>query len=236
VERRDADLVIKRGVLERREIAIPVGRVQAVRIVESLARQPFGFATLYVESAGHAEEKGASTMLHPFLHRAQWEPLLRELLPELRIDLPLRRPPRRALARFFIKPLLTTLAAGSLAALFVPYGWLALLALFPVTGLAFLTYRDTGLGVSEHIAIARSRTAERQTVVLARRCIQFASTSRSWLQRNRQLATVDFGAASGSGGKHFVVRDLDEHVADRFLTWVSPACDGERPILDENAQ
>jgi putative membrane protein len=46
-------LYVKRGLLERREATIPLARIQAVRISEGVLRQPFGLASLRVESAGY---------------------------------------------------------------------------------------------------------------------------------------------------------------------------------------
>src|SRR5918994_4620889 len=60
-------LYIKRGLLERREATIPLSRIQAVRISEGLLRQPFGLASLRVESAGYGEDAGVSTTLFPLL-------------------------------------------------------------------------------------------------------------------------------------------------------------------------
>src|SRR5690625_4034995 len=46
------ELVISRGLFERTQLTIPFNRIQAVQIREELMRQPFGYASLVVESAG----------------------------------------------------------------------------------------------------------------------------------------------------------------------------------------
>ncbi|MCA1848936.1 MAG: PH domain-containing protein, partial [Actinobacteria bacterium] len=80
---RDGDfLYIKRGLLERREATIPLARIQAVRIVEGVLRQPFGLASLRVESAGYGEASGVSTTLFPLLPRKDAEKLLLDAAPE----------------------------------------------------------------------------------------------------------------------------------------------------------
>src|SRR3712207_2484002 len=68
-------LYIKRGLLERREATIPLARIQALRVVEGLLRQPFGLATLRVESAGYGEASGVSTTLFPLLPRKDFQGL-----------------------------------------------------------------------------------------------------------------------------------------------------------------
>ncbi|MFP3489650.1 PH domain-containing protein, partial [Staphylococcus sp. SIMBA_130] len=52
------ELFITRGLLEKKQITIPLKRIQAVGIAESVIRQPFGFVTVFVEVAGGALDSG----------------------------------------------------------------------------------------------------------------------------------------------------------------------------------
>ena len=60
-------LRIRRGLFQRREATVPVGRVRAVRVVEGVLRRPFGLASLTVEVTGYAEEASAARTLYPLL-------------------------------------------------------------------------------------------------------------------------------------------------------------------------
>lgn len=75
-------LYIRRGLLERREATIPLGRIQAVQVVEGVLRQPFGLAMLKVESAGYGESSGVSTTLFPLLPRRSVPEFLENAVPE----------------------------------------------------------------------------------------------------------------------------------------------------------
>ncbi|OIJ14761.1 hypothetical protein BKP37_07210 [Anaerobacillus alkalilacustris] len=46
------EIEITRGLIEKRHLTLSLNRITAIRIVESVLRQPFGLATIYVESAG----------------------------------------------------------------------------------------------------------------------------------------------------------------------------------------
>ncbi len=46
------DLVVRRGLLERREAVLPLARLQVVRIEESLLRRALGLASIRIQSAG----------------------------------------------------------------------------------------------------------------------------------------------------------------------------------------
>src|ERR671910_685334 len=96
-------LYIKRGLLERREATIPLSRIQAVRISEGLLRQPFGLASLRVESAGYGKDAGVSTMLFPLLPRDEVEELLAGAVPEFAGAPPLVPLPRRSLRRYVFR-------------------------------------------------------------------------------------------------------------------------------------
>lgn len=80
---------ISRGLLNRYEATIPVARIQAVRVVEGVLRQPFGLASLRVESAGYGRDEGVSTTLFPMLPRREAAALLAAVDEELAADPPL---------------------------------------------------------------------------------------------------------------------------------------------------
>ena len=107
LEREAARLRVSRGLLQRREAIVPVARVQAVRVVEGLLREPFGLASLRVEVAGYAKEGASAQTIFPLVRRTEIEPLLRRMLPELAAaPEPLAPVPPRSLRRFLVWPLL----------------------------------------------------------------------------------------------------------------------------------
>ncbi|MFK4998579.1 PH domain-containing protein [Bacillus sp. N9] len=66
----EEDLVITRGLLEKRTTTIPIRKIQAVKITESPFRQPFGYASVAVEYAGSSmEEEKADGLLMPVVKK-----------------------------------------------------------------------------------------------------------------------------------------------------------------------
>ncbi|BBP87295.1 hypothetical protein BsIDN1_09130 [Bacillus safensis] len=51
-KRKGNDIIITRGLIERHQMTIPLARIQAVKIKENMIREPFGFATVMLVSAG----------------------------------------------------------------------------------------------------------------------------------------------------------------------------------------
>ena len=227
-------LYIKRGLLERREATIPLGRIQAVRLSEGLLRQPFGLASLRVESAGYGEDAGVSAVMFPLLPFDEVQALLREAAPGFAVSPPLNPLPRRALRRYVFRacvPALILAAAGALVSLLVFDSALGLLAaglLVPFSLYGWLRFRDAGWALESDRLVVRSRGLARVTVVAPRRRLQSRSVLQSPLQRRLRLATFGTEVASGTGGSSLAVTDLGFDDARRLAGALSARADAPR--------
>jgi len=227
---RHADfLYVRRGLLERREATIPLARIQAVRIVEGALRQPFGLATLRVESAGYGQDSGVSTTLFPLLPRKEAHELLLDAAPEFGVVPTLNPLPARALRRYVLRatvPALLLAAAfplvSSLAFDFAGWGFAALLLVFPAAVYGWLRYRDAGWAYQGDRLVVRSRLLARTTTVAPRRRLQSRDVIRSPFQRRARLATFRAQVASGSGGAELRVTDLGSETAAALTEDLGP--------------
>jgi putative membrane protein len=222
-------LYIRRGLLERREATIPLARIQAIRIVEGLLRQPFGLASLRVESAGYGEDAGVSTALFPLLPRKEVQALLLDAVPEFAVAPTLNALPRRALRRYVLRstlPILFLLAAAGFVSLlafgFVAWGLAALLLPLPAALYGWLRYRDAGWALEDDRLVVRSRLLTRTTAIAPRRRLQSRATARSPFQRRVRLATFQARVASGVGGAGLQVTDLGSDAADNLVYDLRP--------------
>ena len=203
-------LRIRRGLLQRTEVALPVRRVHAVRVVEGVLRRPFGLAALRVEVAGYAEEAAAARTLFPLLRRAEVEPFLAALLPELADDPGgLEPPPARAARRYVLPRTLAGLVAGGGAWAVLGTPWPLLLA--PLLALdGWLDYRAAGWRLRDGRLAMRSRRLAWSTLLTPAARLQQHSIAQSPLQRRARLA--DLAVAVGKSG-HAQVRHLELPVA-----------------------
>lgn len=225
-------LYIKRGLLEKREATIPLARIQAVRIVEGVLRQPFGLALLRVESAGYGagtEDVAVSTTIFPLLPRKEAVELLKEAAPEFAIEPELRPLPRRSLRRYVFRStvlvLLLAIVAGVQFAFVldsVLMGFSFLPLVIPAALYGWLRYRDAGWGVVEDRLVARSRSLGRTTSIAPRRRLQSRSVVRSPFQRRARLATFRVRVASSGGGTEINVVDLEATSAFGLLRLLGP--------------
>lgn len=225
-------LYIKRGLLEKREATIPLNRIQAVRIVEGVLRQPFGFALLRVESAGYGagtEDVAVSTTIFPLLPRREAVQLLKEAAPEFAVEPELRPLPRRSLRRYVFRSTVAFLMLAVVAGVWLSFaldstlaGFAFLPMLIPAALYGWLRYRDAGWEVVEDRLVARSRTLGRTTSIAPRRRLQSRSVVRSPFQRRARLATFRVRVASGGGGTEVTVVDLESSSAFSLLRLLGP--------------
>ncbi|MCW3003821.1 MAG: hypothetical protein JWQ20_3119 [Conexibacter sp.] len=213
-------LRVRRGLLQRRAVSVPVARVDGVQIVESLLRRPFGLVTLRLEVTSLGGRQAAERTLFPLLRRRDVERFLATFLPELAGSLALQeRPPARARRRYLTVPVVAALAAGAGLIAAVPAAWPAapvLLLLAVAAGLD--AFRAAGLRLApgdQRVVLRARRRAARVTLVARRRRLQELGVSRTLLQRRAGLATVSVAVARGT---RLSVRHLDPPAVATFLS------------------
>jgi putative membrane protein len=214
VVRHEDRLRIRRGLLQRREVTLPVGRVRAIRVVEGLLRQPLGLASVRVEVIGHAKEPAAAQTLFPLLRVSEVEAFLRDLLPELADALePLERPPPRARRRYLLAPALEGVVLGGLACLVPGAAPWPLLVIVPAVASGWLAWRAAGWRLDGGRLAVRSRRLARTTVLGPAANRESHAVAQTLLQRRAALADVGvaFGKATTAS-----VRHLDAAVAWRI--------------------
>ncbi len=222
-------LYIKRGLLERREATIPLARIQAVRIVEGILRQPFGLASLRVESAGYGEDAGVSTTLFPLLPQKEARRLLLDAAPEFAVVPALNPLPTRALRRYVFRStaLVFLLIVGVTVVSFlaldsVAWGLPVLLLVLPAAAYGWLRYRDAGWAYLGDRLIVRSRLLARTTAIAPRRRLQSRAVIRNPFQRRARLATFRAQVASGGSGGAYGVVDLEADSAEALAENLGP--------------
>jgi putative membrane protein len=231
------DLVVRRGLLERREAVLPIARLQVVRVEESLLRRWLGLASIRIQSAGRTggADQTASRLAVPILQRSDVNRVLGELLQGAAPVPGLLAPPpaaRRRMARRGILRVvpLTAAVAVALWLLTRPATPLALL-LVPLAVLGGLAaYRSLGHARRGGFLYARQGVVIRVTTVVPVAKAQSGSVRSSFFQRRVGLATLHIDVAGG--GPTPKVMDEAEATAEDLLQVVlgrSPATAGPRP-------
>ena len=221
VHKKKDELVIQRGLFERKTMTIPYKRIQAIRIVDGILRQPFGYATLYVESAGFGDEGGQSTVLFPLIAKSQVADFISEMVPEYNDAAELIKPPPRAVTRYMVKTALPVLIIAGILILAFAENYFLLLIAVPAAIWGVLRFKDARIGTTDRTLVMRFRRLARTTALIKRYRIQSADTSANPFQRRRDLISVSATVASGSSGTTFTVDELDTGYREDFISWVA---------------
>ncbi|WP_054950555.1 PH domain-containing protein [Numidum massiliense] len=220
-------LVIERGLLERRRLTIPHKRIQAVRVVEGVLRQPFGYATVHIESAGYGSDDSESTILFPLLKRDEVAAFLREVTPEFAVDgfyeqHARHRLPRRALMRQLRRWLfVSVLPAGVMTYFLFPWGALSLIIIPFALLYGWAVFRDASWVYCEERLVLCTRRVARTMAIVTHRRVQSAQIRQSYFQRRKYLATFEVDVASGIGKKTFSIADIEADEGAILLDWAS---------------
>lgn len=223
LEKREEELHIQSGLLERKHITIPFNRIQAVRFVEGILRQPFGFGMVYVESAGFEQQnKEKSIVLFPLMRKSELEKYFGEYLPDYEDEKEVTTPPERAFWRYLRRPNYLVLA-GALALWYVwEYGWILFFLLIPFTILGWLRYMDASVTKGKNTLILKYRVLARHTAFIKRNRVQVSESTINPFQKRKLLSTIKVTAASGAGGRSFKVEDMEKPFAEELQYWSIP--------------
>lgn len=204
------------GLLQRRQVSIPVGRIQAVRLVEGVLRQPSGYFTLHVESAGYGPQSHEKTLLWPLARQKELESLLGELLPEFAVKIPLQPLPFKAMRRYVLRGFIPGILLALPVLAWLPRGELALA--LPILGAlwGFWRYKSAGWGVQGNMMAVRSRSLARTTFIVPNRTVQSLSTSYTIWQHRAGFMSFDLDLASQAS---FGLTDISLTDADTLTHW-----------------
>ncbi len=234
IVRNKDELFITRGLLEKKQLTIPLNRIQAVGVQESLIRQPLGFATVFAEVAGGSMDKGEdfSTVLFPIMKKEEVEGFLQELMPDYADqEEPFKPLPKRALKIYLGYATWPLLFVGAAVLYFIPqFFWAVLILIAVFLFLGYLQYKDAGFRVEGKRLSIRHRTFGRMTVNIYHRRMQAFEKKQHKLQKLQRLASMKVSIISKFGaGKHYKLTQLEEEDVDSLGDWYSYRKENEVP-------
>jgi len=235
LEVKEDEIVVSRGIFEKKRITIPYNRIQAIHVAEGMIRQPLGYASLHLESAGYGDEKGSgSFVLFPLIGRSEIQPLLEEVLPDYNRGVEGIKPPSRSLRRYiFRSSVLVTIITGILYWILSLNIWIWLLPLLSVFW-GWIRFKDAAAGWDDALFVIRSRFISKSTAYIKKKRMQDFSLDQSFFQRYRGLCSLKLHVASGDHGKSFGVSDLELEDGYRALNEARKESSAFISDIDEN--
>ncbi|CAH0347195.1 PH domain-containing protein [Bacillus sp. CECT 9360] len=222
VKKHEDKVIISRGLLERRQLTIPLEKIQAIRIAENLIRQPLGYASVYVEYAGGSilDKESSNVMLFPLIKKEKIENLIQTFIPEYQIHVQINPLPKRSFKRYLFRISLIIIPIAALCSIFLrPWGFLSLLLLPLGAFWAYLCYRGAGWNISSNQLQLRFRILSKQTYIFQRNRIQAVYSETSPFQKRGKLASISAVVKSGVGPRVGKVVDLEAADSETIKEW-----------------
>ena len=221
----DKELVIRQGLFERRQLTVPFNRIQAVQVKEGLMRQPFGYATLVLESAGYGDkgQQENSATFFPLIPKADVNRFLEAILPEYAPMAITHHPPRRSMRRYLLRMTWISLLFIAPVWWLLNTGPIILLLLVPGLLLGYAQYKTAGIGTDDALMTLTFRTLGKTTAKVQKKRVQSVQVSQNPFQRRLDLGNFDIHVASGSSGSSFGIRELPAAAGLELFRWVSEA-------------
>ncbi len=220
----DDHIVMTRGLLEKKQVTVPLNRVQGIRIVENPVRQLMGYCTVHIENAGGSvlEKDSTSIKLLPIVKK-KWVPdLLMELFPDYIIQEEFKRLPKRSLRRYVFRQSIWVLVPTAAACYFFwPYGlWTALL-IIPFGILGYYQYRAGGWRIDGGQLSLQYRGLLKNTMYIKKNRIQSLDGQESWFQSRKELGSLTTTIKSGETGYASAIKDLEKEDLQSIASWFS---------------
>ena len=213
----DDQIIITRGLLEKKKVSIPMARVQGIRIVENPLRQLFGYCTVFVESAGGSlSDKDQKIRLFPFIKKGKLNHYLVNLFPDLQVESEWTVSPEKAKPFYYRLDFIWMIPViVGVSYFYFPYGLLSLL-LIPVLILFGLwQHRSAGYSIKGNQLSVRYRGFSKYTFMIEKKRMQSVEMKQSPFQKKHLLASFETTIKSGLLGATAKVEHLELKMSKR---------------------
>lgn len=232
--KKEHELVVRYGLLKKKQVSVPFNRIQAVRFSEGILRQPFGYGALFVESAGQGDEKQQSScIIAPYIHRDDVNRVLAEVLPEFCVDyVDWQGVPERSRLRYVLRLMRPLVLMVALSTWYFDYGWLSALVFPFAYVLASAQYRDAAFSHVGDLQLLRFRGIGRSMVIHKRNRIQSVGFNTNPLLMRRNLWSYSITLASVSKNLVYGLSYLGIEQQEAIRRWVF----GKSVVSDVSAE
>jgi len=220
IERHGGKLLIRRGLLERKQFSVAIERIQAIHVHQNLLRRLFGCASVSLVTFASIRNDGQiHSLLCPLIPMRDLPGLLESFTPEAVWPDRFERPGREALTGHVALPLAVSVALAVPGWIWIPggYGWTALA--LPAAALLYgvLRHRQAGWHLRDDQIVVRFGGFSLQLAVIPRRRIQWFRLKVSPLQARRGLATLQLVTASSAFAAAWKIRHIPRRTAEEMM-------------------
>ena len=215
VIRNENNIKLSYGLFVKKEVSIPVKQIQSLTLVEGVIKKQLGYYSLKVENLGNGKDRDrGSIVICPSGKSKVINKFFQDILPEMNITYELMKSPREALMGFLLFRLSIECIVMCLVAIYIPYGYYALI-LVPILGIwHYISFMDNGLYLGKDFLILRYRNLARKTVIIKKDCIKSIHKEQNAFQKKKAIAKYRVIITGDGFGKLYSVGYMDENYVE----------------------
>ena len=224
IRKEQEELIITRGLIEKKRLTIPLHRIQAIGFKQNLFREPFGFGTVYAEVAGgeiDPQQKETAKILFPIMKKSEINAFLEQFVDRYgKWEDTFIQPPKRALLGYLMRVSWVFFIGLIVSIIFIPtYSWITGILVLLSLLLGYARYKAAGIYMDEgRLAIQFRRYGKTRLMTMHKR-VQMLERKQHPFQRRSNLASIRLAILNSIGGVKYHLKSFEEHDVHQVTSW-----------------
>jgi len=225
ITQEDDQIVLTRGLLEKKKVTIPISRVQGIRIVENPLRQIFGYCAVIIESAGGSVgDKDQKIRLFPLVKKNQIKQPLQTLFAQLDLEPDWISSPKKAKPFYYRLDFLWMIPVViAISFFFFPFGLLSVLIVPVIFMFGLWQHRSAAFAQTSNQLSLRFRGFSKSTFFIEKKRMQSLIMKQTPFQKRKALASIETTIKSGLTGVTAKVEHMKVEDIEVVMTWYEPS-------------
>ena len=222
--RKEKSLKISYGLLNKKEVTIPINKILSINIKEGLLRKPFGFCEVKISSIGYGNESGEKAILCPLIKKKKLYILLQEVLPEFKLNNNFKSVSKNSRFSYLGFYELIILTVCIIVTIFVDYGYFSFILPLITFIFSYFQYKDNGLDYSEKTLYLRKRKIALSTYIIPKNRIQSVGKVSNYFSRKKSFSKVKIYIQDIFMYDIVEIKGIDDLDINKLLNWYKKSC------------
>lgn len=224
IRKEKEELIITRGLIEKKRLTIPLHRIQAIGFKQNLFREPFGFGTVYAEVAGgeiDPQQKETSKVLFPIMKKSEINAFLEQFVERYGAwEDDFVQPPKRALMGYVLRVSWIFIVGLIASIIFIPtYSWIVGIIVLLALLLGYTRYKTAGIYLDGNRLALQFRRYGKTRLMIMHKRLQMLQRKQHALQKRSKLASVRLAILNSIGGVNYQIKSLEESDVHEVTNW-----------------
>ena len=194
----EKNITIKYGLISKKNYTLPIEKIVAIKLNQNFIRQVLKLYKFRICIIGYGQEKNEEAILYPIVSHSNANKIIDKLLPEFNCDFETIAPPKRALSKFMLLPIIASLLVYFIL-IILNNQFRIIIFLLPILILSrYLNFKNIVIGFNKNVFLGINRGFYKNALILKSNKIQLIETKSTYFQRRKQLCTYKIQYPNGS--------------------------------------